>query len=71
MHAHDSTGYNDTIKNRKMVTKLNGTQEPYNPEILHENLTSMCDGLDMKYIDINLIVGKVTNGIPSSKYQPS
>lgn len=68
MHAHDSTGFHDTVKNQKMVTKRDGTQEPFSTEELTKSLTNMCDGnFDMNYINIDIIVGKVSMGLPQGK----
>jgi len=64
MHAHDSTGFNESIKNIKMVTKRNGSQEPFSLDELRDNLLSMCEGLDMNFINIDIIVGKVSMGLP-------
>jgi transcriptional regulator NrdR family protein len=67
MHAHDSTGFHETVKNQKMVTKRDGTQEPYSTEELTKSLSSMCDGFDMNYINVDIIVGKVSMGLPQGK----
>lgn len=64
MTANDSIGYNATVKNTKMVTKRNGVQEPFSIEELHSSLLSMCDGLNMNFINIDIIVGKVAMGLP-------
>lgn len=68
MHANDSTGFNEVAKNQKMVTKRDGSQQPFSTEHLTKSLTSMCEGLDMNYINIDIIVGKVTMGLPQGKY---
>lgn len=67
MHANDSTGFNEIAKNQKMITKRDGTQEPFSPEHLHKSLTNMCAGLDMNYINVDIIVGKVSMGLPAGK----
>jgi hypothetical protein len=62
-----SNGFKSNQENVKMVTKRDGTQEPYNQEELHKYLTSMCDGLDMNYINVDIIVGKISMGLPQGK----
>lgn len=42
IHANDSTGFNEVAKNQKMVTKRDGSQEPFSAEYLHKSLTKMC-----------------------------
>ena len=47
-----------------MVTKRDGTQEAYNPEVLRTDLLQSCEGLDMNFINVDIIVGKVSSGLP-------
>ena len=64
MHAHDSTGFDEKVKNIKTVTKRDGSIEPFSAEELTAHLTSMCGGLNMDYLNVDIIVGKVSKGLP-------
>jgi transcriptional regulator NrdR family protein len=64
IHAHDSVGFDEKVKNQKTVTKRNGSVEAFNIDELTAHLTSMCGGLNMDYINIDIIVGKVSKGLP-------
>ena len=44
--------------------KWDGSLDSYDPEILHEDLRSVCDGLNMDFIKIEIIVEKVSMGLP-------
>lgn len=67
MHAHDSTGFDEKAKNQKTVTKRDGSIETFNADELTSHLTSMCGGLNMEYINVEVIVGKVSKGLPQGK----
>jgi hypothetical protein len=69
MHAHDSTGFDEKAKNQKTVTKRDGSIETFNADELTSHLTSMCGGLNMEYINVEVIVGKVSKGLPQGKYR--
>jgi len=64
MHAHDSTGFDEKAKNQKTVTKRDGSTEPFSTDELRNHLNSMCEGLNMEYVKIDIIVGKVSKGLP-------
>ena len=68
MHAHDSTGFDEKAKNQKTVTKRDGSSEPFSAEELTSHLKSMCGGLNMEYVNIDIIVGKVSKGLPQGKF---
>lgn len=59
MRANDSTGFADAIKNQKMCTKRDGRQQPFSQEKLAQSLAKACGGLDMNYINLDIITGKV------------
>lgn len=61
----ESTGFHEIAKNQKMVTKRNGQQEPFSLEELKLHLTKMSEGLDMHFIDVDLIANKVQSGLPA------
>jgi transcriptional regulator NrdR family protein len=67
MHAHDSVGYAEALKSQKLVTKRDGRSEPFNCEKLHKSLQQSCDGLDMNYINLDMITQKVSLGLPAGK----
>lgn len=66
----ESTGFHEIVKNQKMVTKRNGQQEPFSLEELKLHLTKMSEGLDMHFIDVDLIANKVQSGLPAGKFPP-
>lgn len=61
MHAHESTGFNEA---QKMVTKRDGSLEPFSKDELTKHLSMMCDGLNKDHINIDVVVGKVMMGLP-------
>lgn len=66
LKAHESSGpHTEKIK---MVTKRDGSQEPFCPEKLQQDLSELLKDLDTAYINLDIILGKVLVGLPSSKY---
>ena len=65
MHAHESTGFNET---QKMVTKRDGSLEPFSKDELTKHLSQMCDGLNKDHLNVEIVVGKVMMGLPKGKY---
>jgi len=61
MHAHESTGFNET---QKMVTKRDGSLEPFAKDELTKHLSQMCDGLNKDHLNVEIVVGKVMMGLP-------
>lgn len=68
MQANDSTGFAEAVKNQKMCTKRDGRQEAFSQEKLIQSLSRSCGGLDMNYLNLDIIAGKVTQGLPSGKF---
>ena len=64
----ESTGFQEIAKNQKMVTKRNGQQEPFSFDELKQHLSKMSEGLDMHFIDVDLIANKVQSGLPAGKF---
>ena len=52
----------------KMVVKADGTEEPFSVEKLHSHLSKLLEDLNKEYINLDIIIGKVTAGLPSGKF---
>ena len=55
------------IANVRMVTRQDGSQVPFSDQILLKYLANKLEGLNRKYINLDLIVGKVKQGIYNGK----
>ena len=51
----------------KMVIKANGSIEPFCDNKLREDLTEMVKDLNTDYINLEIIIAKVVNYLPSRK----
>ena len=53
---------------KKYVVKRDGTQAEIKAERIKERLQGLCDGLNMEYVNLDVITQKVFSGIYSGKY---
>ena len=51
-----------------MVTRRDGTLEPFDMDKFNKSLARKAQGLDEKHVNLSLITEKVTKGIYSGKY---
>ena len=51
----------------KIIIKADGTEEVFRVEKLRAHLANLLNDLNKDYIDLDIIIGKVTAGLPSSK----
>lgn len=66
IEQNDSTGFDKA----KMVTKANGSQEPFNAEELRAHLSKYTNELNNDYLNLDIIIGKVNAGLPNGKCRP-
>eukprot|EP00762_Andalucia_godoyi_P005704 ANDGO_06409.mRNA.1 Ribonucleoside-diphosphate reductase large subunit len=48
-----------------LVTKRDGSSVPFDREVLRSRIVPLCDGLDLTWVSIDLILDKVASGAPS------
>jgi transcriptional regulator NrdR family protein len=53
---------------RKFVIKRDGTKAEIKQDRIKERLQGLCDGLNMEYINLDIITEKVFKGIYSGKF---
>jgi hypothetical protein len=53
---------------KKFVIKRDGTQAEIKADRIKERLAGLCEGLNMDYVNLDIITGKVYKGIYSGKY---
>ena len=53
---------------KKFVIKRDGTEGEIRQDKIKERLQGLCDGLNMEYINLDIITEKVFKGIYSGKY---
>ena len=56
----------DTV-NKKYVIKRDGTKAEIKADRIKERLAGLCDGLNMEYVNLDIITEKVFKGIYSGK----
>jgi hypothetical protein len=52
---------------KKFVTKRDGTRAEIKQDKIKERLQGLCDGLNMEYMNLDIITEKVFNGIYNGK----
>ena len=67
LQANTSVDFEQVNAMNKMVTKQDGSKVPYKEQILISYLESKLDGLNQSYINLSIIVAKVTQGIYNGK----
>ena len=52
-----------------MVTRQDGTQVEFKDEILKQYIENKVDGLNKQYMNVDIIIGKVKQGIYNGMYK--
>ena len=52
----------------RLVTKQDGTKEPFNQATLQQSLEQQLEGLNQEYINLEIILAKVSSGLYNGKY---
>lgn len=53
---------------QRMVTKLDGTQVPFEKSKLKAYLAGFLDGLNKEFLNLDIVVEKVASGLYNGKY---
>ena len=71
LQAHASVDFEQVNAMAKMVTKQDGSKVPYKEQTLYSYLETKLEGLNRSYMNLNIIIAKVTQGIYNGKSIPS
>lgn len=67
LQANNSIAFEENNVTTYTITKRDGSKVTFDPAVLRADLESHLDGLNKDFIDLDIIVGKVTAGMCQGK----
>ena len=71
MQANNSIAFEDKDMNTmqtRMITKRDGTKIPFDEQVMRDYLMNHTKGLNQEFIDLEVIIKKVSTGIYNGKF---
>ena len=63
----NKTVVDEEMGTTRLVTKLDGTKVPFSEEKLRTSLNAQLEGLNVEYLNIDIIMSKVSSGLYNGK----
>ena len=68
MQANNSIAFDDKDMNVRLISKRDGSKMPFDEQILRDYLMNHTEGLNQDFIDIDVIIKKVSSGLYNGKF---